>query len=113
MAEEIKFNWSRLDMEMSDMDGLTDVVTHMVVGLSATHPSGRKYYMDKRCSLQAPDAENFIPASDLNKEWQESVAESLTVGMGFKEKLNELMTENIGKSRYGKNLAILNRGEND
>lgn len=99
--------WTRLDVESSDLNGLTGVITHMVCGLTVRDElTGRKYYMDSRRELMPPDADDFTPLDEITVEWKESAAESLTEELGFRDRMDLTMAKFVGKPRYDKDYTI-------
>lgn len=104
------YTWTRLDVESSDSDEMVGVITHMVCGLTVEDEvTGRKCYMDVRRELMPPDADNFTPLDEITVYWKESVAESLTEELGFRERMDLTMAKFVGKPRYDKNKVLPSR----
>ena len=99
------YTWTRLDLESSsDFDEMDGVITHIVCGMTVKDElTGWTCYMDSRRELLPPDVDNFIPLDEITVEWKESVAESLTEELRFRERMDLNMTKFAGKPKFNVN----------
>ncbi len=82
------YQFSRIEPLVQDQDGLTSVVTSLVVGMSATNGE-QSAYIDIAHPLPEPDPDNFIPFDELPKEWAMDIAEAVAEEQGFKAALDQ------------------------
>jgi hypothetical protein len=54
---------------LPERNGLTNVITELVVGMTLTDDSGLSVYRDTLVSLPDPDEENFIAFEDITEDW--------------------------------------------
>ena len=60
-----------------EKDGLKNVVTELVVGMTLSDDSGLSVYRDTLCSLPAPAEESFIKFEDIDEAWCLAIAEQV------------------------------------
>ena len=64
-----------------EKDGLKNVVTELVVGMTYTDDdSGLSVYRDTLVSLSAPDEADFIAFDDIDEAWCLAIADRLESG---------------------------------
>ena len=83
-----QYVYTRLEPLVKNEGDLQNVVTGLVVGMSATNGT-HSAYVDTHYKLPAPDPDNFIPFENLGQEWAQAIADSVAEENNFKDSLDK------------------------
>ena len=105
---DYEYSYTRLEPLVKNIDGLENVVTSLVVGMTATDGT-HSAYIDARHKLPEPDADNFIPFENLGQEWAKAIADAVAEENDFKASL-DAQIEAAGKRPVSKPFAWQQNG---